>query len=108
MVSAQAPLTDRSRKSGRVLRNSGQTGTAAMVFAYPLTQEECIRLRGQTISLQFVAQGGANWSPTSGTLTYNVYFGTGSEAKRGAGFTGETNPITGSAALTAGSRATSP
>lgn len=107
VVSAQAPLTDRSRKAARVQRNSGQTGTTALIFSYPLTTEECVRLRNTKCSLQAVFKAGANFSPTSGTLTYNVYFGTGTEGKRGAGFTGETNPITGSVNLTAGGAAQS-
>lgn len=93
-------LSNRSRSSGTVLRNSGQTGTSALVFAYPLTTEECARMRGATISLQFLIDAATNFSPTSGTFTYNVYFGTGVEGKRGAGFTGETNPISGSSNLT--------
>lgn len=105
VVSAQSGLADRSRKAGRVQRNSGQTGTGSMIFAYPLTSEECQRLRGETVSLQFLTRAGANWSPTSGTLTFNLYFGTGAEGKRGAGFTGETNPLTGSVNLTAGGSA---
>lgn len=101
VVSAQNGLANQSRHAARVQRNSGQTGATALIFAYPLTTEECIRLRGQKIALQFLARAGLNFSPTSGTLSYNVYFGTGTEGKRGAGFTGETNPITGSVNLTA-------
>ncbi len=98
-VAAQAALHNRSRKACRVQRNSGQTGTAAVTLGYPLTTDECIQLRGETLALQFLASTGANWSPTSGTLTYNVYFGTGTQGKRGAGFTGETNPISGTVNL---------
>jgi len=90
-----AGLTSRSRYQGLVQRNPGQTGTSTVVFAYPLTTSECVRLCGAKISLSFLANTGPDWSPTSGTITYNVYFGTGTEGKRGAGFTGETNPITG-------------
>lgn len=98
-IAAAAGLTNQSQFCAQVQRNSGQTGTAAVTFGYPLTKEECIRLRGKTITLQFYTSTGANWSPTSGTFTYNVYFGTGTEGKRGGGFTGETNPLTGSVNL---------
>ena len=94
VVSQQAGLSNRSRWSARVQRNSGQTGTGTMRFAFPLTTEECVRLRGQTITLQSLLATGANWSPGSGTLSVDVYFGTGNEGKRnGSAFTGETNPI---------------
>jgi hypothetical protein len=95
VISQQAGLITGSRWSARILRNSGQTGTGVMRFEYPLTVDECITLRGQFLSLQFWASSGANWSPTSGTVNVNAYFGTGTEGKRGAGsYTGETNPLT--------------
>lgn len=96
------PLHNRSRFSVNVQRNNGQTGVGGMIFAYPLTTDECIRLRGSKVSLSFLAAGGGNWSPSSGTVTYNLYFGTGAEGKRGAGFTSESNPISGTVNLTAG------
>ena len=93
-VSQQAGLSNKSRWCARVQRNSGQTGTGTMRWAFPLTTEECVRLRGATITLQSLLATGANWSPGSGTLSVNVYFGTGTEGKRnGSAFTGETNPI---------------
>lgn len=94
-VSQQAGLTTQSRWCGRVQRNSGQTGTSTVYFEYPLTTDECIALRGQFITLQLYTSTGANWSPTSGTLTINAYFGTGAEGKRNSvAYTGETNPLT--------------
>lgn len=102
VVSAQAGLANRSKLAARVQRNSGQTGVGTMIFAYPLTKEECVRMRGGQICLQFLAKAGANWSPTSGTLSYDVYFGAGAEGKRGAGFTSESHPITGTVNVTAG------
>jgi hypothetical protein len=106
VISQQAGLITGSRWSARILRNSGQTGTGVMRFEYPLTVDECITLRGQFISLQFWASSGANWSPTSGTVSVNAYFGTGTEGKRGAGsYTGETNPLSTSVNVTAGAAA---
>jgi hypothetical protein len=106
VISQQAGLITGSRWSARILRNSGQTGTGVMRFEYPLTVDECITLRGQFLSLQFWASSGANWSPTSGTVNVNAYFGTGTEGKRGAGsYTGETNPLTTSVNVTAGAAA---
>lgn len=106
-VSAQAGLTNPSRLSARIQRDSGQTGTGAMYFAYPLDTDEVIALRGATPILTFYVSAGANWSPTSGTLSVNLYCGTGAVAKRNSSaLTGETNPLTGSTALTQSQGAT--
>jgi hypothetical protein len=105
IVSAQTGLSDRSRASCRVIRNSGQTGTTAMVFGYPLDEDEIFRLRGNKVSLNLLARAGANWSPASGTLVVSLYVGTGAVAKRGGGFTGETQVLTVSTNLTAGGSA---
>lgn len=94
-VSQQAGLTNQSRWSARVQRNSGQTGATIVYFEYPLTTDECVALRGQNITVQLYTSTGANWSPTSGTLNINAYFGTGAEAKQGGtSYTGQTNPLT--------------
>jgi hypothetical protein len=100
VVSRQSGIVSGSRFAAKVLRNSGQTGTGVMKFAFPLITDEALRAQGQLLALSFFAKAGANWSPASGAITYNVYFGTGAAAKRGAGFTSETNPITGSINLT--------
>lgn len=106
VISQQAGLVTGSRWSARILRNSGQTGTTVMRFEYPLTVDECYNLRGQKITLQFYASSGANWSPTSGTVTVNCFFGTGTEGKRAAvAYTGETNPLTTTVNVTAGAAA---
>lgn len=86
----------------KITRTAGQTGTAAMTFGYPLDADEVYRMRGSRISFTCLAQAGANWSPTSGTLTAVFAVGTGSAAKRGAGFTGETVVLTVATNLTAG------
>lgn len=94
-VSQQAGLTNQSRWCARVQRNSGQTGATIVYFEYPLTTDECVALRGQNITVQLYTSTGANWSPTSGTLNINAYFGTGAEAKQGGtSYTGQTNPLT--------------
>src|SRR5206468_781740 len=84
----------------RVQRNSGQTGTGAMTFGFPLTTDQVVALRGQKLTISAVLRAGANWSPSSGNLTMTLYVGTGSEGKRGAGFTGETNVVAMTNAIT--------
>jgi hypothetical protein len=103
VVSRQSGLTNQSVYCAQVQRNSGQTGTGTMYFACPLDVDELQKMRGQLLVLSFTASAGANWSPTSGTLTYTLYVGTGGITKRGASaFTGETTPITSSVNLTPG------
>ena len=104
VVAAATGLTNAAptAHAAKITRNSGQTGTTAMTFGYPLTLDEVNRLRGQQISFSGAAKAGANWSPASGTFAINVYVGTGSAGKRGGGFTNETNPLSISVNLAAG------
>ena len=100
-------LVAQSQFAAKAQRNSGQTGTGAMYFAMPLDIDELIKLRSGAAVLSFQVSTGANWSPTSGTLTYNVYCGTGAVGKRNsAAYTSETNPITGTVNLTTSQAAT--
>lgn len=106
-VSAQAGLTNGSRLCARVQRNSGQTGTGTLYFAFPLDTDELMALRGASAILSFYVSSGANWSPTSGTLTINLYCGTGAVGKRNSvAYTNETNPLTGSVNLSTSQAAT--
>jgi hypothetical protein len=59
-----------------------------------------VALRGQKITISAVMRAGANWSPASGNLLFEFHTGTGTEAKRGAGFTGDVTVATITAALT--------
>lgn len=96
---AQEPgITNGSRFSALIIRNAGQTGTGAMVFAMPLDSDEIFKCRGHALQLIFTAGTGANWSPASGTLSYGVFFGTGAApAKRNStpytGDSGVTNTV---------------
>lgn len=94
IVSAVTGLTSGSGLAGKVIRNSGQTGTTAMVFGYPLDTDELARMRGNKVTISGTVKAGANWSPSSGTITMTLYVGTGAVGKRGGGFTGETNVVT--------------
>ncbi len=106
VVAQATALVSGSLTAGSVQRNNGQTGVTSITFGYPLTSDEITRLRGKPISISFFAQAGANWSPTNGTLSWGFYTGTGSSAKRGGGFTGETTIATGSVNVTAGGSVT--
>lgn len=105
VVSQQAGLNAASQWCAQVQRTAGQTGVTAMTFGYPLDTEEVVRMRGKKVGLAFLAATGANWSPASGTLVATLYVGTGAAAKRGAGFTGETNVLSVSSNIAAGTSA---
>jgi hypothetical protein len=108
VVDRVAGIADASRYAARVRRNSGQTGTGVMRFAFALDEDEVVRLRGQRVVLSFRVSAGANWSPASGTLSFTVYTGTGAVAKRNASaYTSEATPVSGSLALTPGGAAVS-
>lgn len=93
-VTQVAGITNGSIYAARVQRNSGQTGTGAMVFACPLDTDEITKIRGNTVIISFTVSTGANWSPSLGALTCKLYCGTGAVAKRNASaYTAETNPI---------------
>jgi hypothetical protein len=100
VVSRQAGIVNGSRYAAKILRNSGQTGTGVLTFEFGLTTDEVTRCQGQLLALSFTAKAGANWSPTSGTLSCGVYFGTGAARRRITSFVSETNPITGTINLT--------
>jgi hypothetical protein len=93
-VSQQPGIGLTSASCAQVQRNSGQTGATAMTFGYPLDVKELERMHGHKVSLTFDVATGANWSPTNGTLTATLYVGTGAPARRGGGFTNETNVLT--------------
>jgi hypothetical protein len=94
------------RFSAQVQRNSGQAGTGAVVFAFPLDEDEVTALRGNQLMLSARFLAGTNWSPGSGTITYNLYVGTGAVTKRNASaYTGEGNPISGTVNVASGAAA---
>jgi len=105
IVAVQGPLANASQFSAIVSRNTGQTGATAMQFGYPLDTDECFRMRGKKVTFQALVQAGANWSPASGTLTVNLFVGTGTVQKAGAAgvnFSGLTTALTLATNLTPG------
>jgi len=105
VVSAATALTANSGLAAKVLRNNGQTGTTAVIFGYPFDSESCVAMRGNKLALSFAVKAGANWSPASGTLTYNVFSGTGAPTKQSGGYAGQVTLLTGTINLTAGAAA---
>jgi len=106
-VAATAGLVNGSNLAAKITRNSGQTGIVTMAFGFPLDTDEIVRMRGQKISLSFVAKAGANWSPASGLLTCAVVTGTGAVIKLISGYTGQVAAISLPVNLTPGGAAAS-
>ncbi len=79
----------------RVQRNSGQTGTSVVRFAQSLTRDMSANSANNKITLSFIAACGADFSPTSQTITVKVYSGTGTTDISGinGAFTGSATPI---------------
>lgn len=107
VVAATVGLTNASNIAAKVTRNNAQTGVTAYTFGYPLDTDEVVRMRGNKVTISAVLKGGANWSPTSGTITGTLYVGTGAVAKRGGGFVGETSVVAMTANVTPGGAAAS-
>ncbi len=104
-VNAVAGIATGSFKAAAITRNGAQTGTTAMQFGCPLDSDEIALFAGQFVTFSFTASTGANWSPTSGTITYNLFCGTGTPKKQTTGYTGQTTPISTSVNIAAGTAA---
>lgn len=106
-IAAATGLSTPSLIAGKVQRNNGQTGVTGIVFAYPFDTPEIARMRGNKLNFGMLAQTGANWSPTSGTFSVTLYYGTGAVGKRNATpYTNEAQGFTVSTNLAAGSAVT--
>jgi hypothetical protein len=84
----------------RVQRDSGNTSTAGNTLLQCFESMNSIPYAGKTVTLSFYARAGANYSPTSSGLEYNLATGTGTDQNLFTGFTGRANPILGTATLT--------
>jgi hypothetical protein len=103
VVSQGSGVAGFNRFYAQVQRNAGQTGTGSIFVGFPLDTDEVVAMRGKTLSVRFKAQAGADFSPTSSLLPFQLRFGTGSPAKRSGGaFAGETTVINTAASLSPG------
>ena len=78
----------------RVQRTASNTTTTDLSFTQTFETNTSIPFQGKAVTISFYARAGANFSPTSSTLTSRVYTGTGTD-QGGFGFswTGTANPI---------------
>lgn len=105
VVAAVAGIASGSYKAAAITRNNGQTGVTGVTFGCPFDTDESALFAGNFVTLSFTASTGANWSPTSGNLTYTLYCGTGSPKKQTTGYTSQTTVLQTTAAIAAGSAA---
>lgn len=104
-IAAVTGIAAGSNKAAAITRNSGQTGTGAVVFGCPFDTDEIALFAGKSVVLSFTASTGANWSPTSGNVQYTLFCGTGSVKKQSTGYTNQTTPIQTTVAIAAGTSA---
>jgi hypothetical protein len=86
--------------AARVQRNSGQTGTGIIYFAQTFETINSIPFFGKTVTLSFYARAGANYSPTSNTLSGFLVSGTTTDGNVLGTFAGQTTVATTAATLT--------
>lgn len=93
-VSAQTGLVSESYRAAKIQRNSGQTGTGTIIFAYPLDTDELTRLLSNKATITCLLKAGANFS--GGTITVALITGTGvgGPTKALAGGSAYTSPTT--------------
>jgi hypothetical protein len=84
----------------RVLRDTGNTATNALYISQSLENDQSRMFVGQTVTLSWYARAGANFSAASSNMNYELVYGTGTNQNVIAGFTGQTNVVTGTKTLT--------
>jgi hypothetical protein len=72
-------------------RNTGQVGATAQYIAQPLDSDQIVPLQGKYVTATIRVGTGPGW--VAAAVAVQLYVGTGAPAKRGAGFTGETQVI---------------
>jgi hypothetical protein len=81
-------------------RNSGDTGTAALLLSQSIETLNSLPLAGKTITFSFYARKGTNYSATSNALVLFLNYGTGTDQNLLASFTGSTSLTNPTATLT--------
>jgi hypothetical protein len=84
----------------RAQRDNATTATNAIWVSQTLESVNSIPFAGKTITLSFYARRGANYSGASNNLVVTLTSGTGTDQNIFSGFTGSTNVIDSTAALT--------
>jgi lipopolysaccharide export system protein LptA len=80
-----------SRYKIRIQRTAANNSAAEMVIEQPLETSEVIKLRGQYLTLSFLAAKGADFSASGNKLACNIIYGTGTDECLRDGMTGQTS-----------------
>jgi hypothetical protein len=84
----------------RVQRNNGQTATGNWNMQQSMESINSIPFAGKTVTLSFYARKGANFSAASDLMSVGFYSGTGTDQNFQTGYTGTTNIVNTTQALT--------
>lgn len=91
---------DGARYCARAQRDAGNAATNAINLAQSIETANSIQYQGKTLSLQFRARKGADYSSASSVLGYIIRSGTGTDETVLAGFTGAADLASSSVTLT--------
>jgi hypothetical protein len=84
----------------RVQRNNASTDVSTIPLTQSFETVNSIQYAGKTVTFSYYARRGANYSSTSNLLYSYLYTGTGTDQNISTGYTGQANPIAGTATLT--------
>ena len=84
----------------RVQRNSGQTATGNWNIQQSMESINSIPFAGKTVTLSFYARKGANFSASGDLISIGFYSGTGTDQNFQNGYTGTTNIVNTTQAIT--------
>ena len=84
----------------RVQRNNGQTATGNWNMQQSMESINSIPFAGKSVTLSFYARKGANFSAASDLMSVGFYSGTGTDQNFQTGYTGTTNIVNTTQALT--------
>lgn len=99
-LSRQATGLSGFQYCARAQRNAADASTQFVVLAQSFESVDVIPLQGQTLTLQFRARCGANFSAASSQLSVQVTTGTGTDGNISAGFTGSSAVVNTAVTLT--------
>jgi hypothetical protein len=99
-VSRQAAALTGFNYAIRIQRDSGNTSTLTLDAGYTLESADAIPYAGKTVTVSFYVRAGANYSATSNNLVSYANWGTGTDQRILSGFTGSTNFVYNTTALT--------
>jgi hypothetical protein len=78
----------------RLQRASGDTSTNAIYMAQSIETVNMLDMAGKSITLQFLARVGSNFSASASGIIATIFYGTGTDGSIATGFTSQANVVT--------------